>query len=173
MGFFDQGGQTYDANMPSSTPDSIPAGDYTANITEVEIKPTKDGRGEYVKVRHDITGPTHQGRVLFTNINISNPSQTAENIGRQQLNELQGAAGVHALRQPQDLQQFVGRQVSIKVSTKKDEEYGDSKGFKNEIKGWKAIAGSQMPQSQPASQQAASQQQSQLPGTGGGAQPPW
>ncbi|MFA5703763.1 MAG: DUF669 domain-containing protein [Advenella sp.] len=179
MGFFDQGGQQYDPNMPTTTPDSIPAGDYEADIKEVELKPTKDGRGEYVKLRHDIIGPSHQGRVIFANINISNPSQAAESIGRQQLNELQGATGVYALRAPQDLQQFAGRRVIIKVSRKEDKEYGDSQGYKNEIKGWKAMAGSQMPQTSPSQTvptQSAPQQQSQLPGVGTsqpGNNPPW
>lgn len=48
----------------------IPAGWYTAVITDAELKPTKSGTGEYIKCRYDITGPSSQGRVVFGNFNI-------------------------------------------------------------------------------------------------------
>ena len=162
MGFFDQGGQNYDANMPTGQFDSIPAGEYEVDITEVELKTGRNAGSEFLKIRHDIVGPSHQGRVMFQNITVSNQNAQAETIGRQQLNQLQGAAGVSALRSAADLQQFVGKRVIARVVREVDNsQYGDKDGYRNNIKGWKAIAGSQMPQVQPS----VTPQQPQQPNT--------
>ena len=64
--------------------DPLPAGWYNATIGGAEIKQTKAGTGEYIAIRYDITGPTHQGRVIFGNLNIKNANPQAESIGYQQ-----------------------------------------------------------------------------------------
>jgi hypothetical protein len=74
-------GQTFNADdLPQgNTYEPLPAGWYTATIADAELKTTKDGSGQYIKVRYDITGPTHQGRVVFGNINTkaSRPRKSA------------------------------------------------------------------------------------------------
>lgn len=172
MGFFDQGGQNYDANMPSGQFESIPAGEYEADITQIELRKGKNIGSEFLAIRHDIVGPSQQGRVLFQNITVSNQNSQAETIGRQQLNQLQGATGVAALRSAADLQQFVGKRVIVRVVREKDDtQYQDKDGFRNSIKSWKAIAGSQMPQVQPI---ATSQQPNQAPaGNAAQSNAPW
>ena len=45
----------------------LPAGWYTATITKAELKTTSAGNGQFIKLRYDITGPSHQGRVVFGN----------------------------------------------------------------------------------------------------------
>ena len=140
----------------------LPDGWYTAKISKADIAATKDGSGQYIKMRYDITGPTHQGRVVFGNLNIRNKSQKAEEIGRQQLGEVMRAIGVKSL---QDTDQLIGGSLSIKVATKPaDGQYEAG----NEIKGFKALGGgapSAPPfQAKPAAPAAA-------PKTSGGA--PW
>ncbi|MFP5471986.1 MAG: DUF669 domain-containing protein, partial [Bacteroidia bacterium] len=81
-------GETFDAS------NTLPAGWYTATIADAELKTTKDGSGQYINVRYDITGPTHQGRVVFGKLNIKNASAKAEEIGRQKLGELMRAIGL-------------------------------------------------------------------------------
>ena len=169
MGFFDQGGQQYDPNDPNkfaSEFEAVPAGNYEADITQAELKDGRKRGSQYVNLRHDIVGPSYQGRVLFGRITVSNPNSQAEKIGRKQLYQLQGATGVHAIRTPQDLQQFVGKRVTITVSCEREEDpaqqqYADKRGMKNNVKAWKAIAGSQMPQVQPS----VTPQQPQQPNT--------
>lgn len=116
----------------------IPAGQYNVRIAEAEITDTKAGTGQYIKLRLDVTGPTHEGRVIFSNLNIKNPSQKAEEIGRQQLGAIMRAIGLPTL---QDTDQLVGGNLSVKVSIRKSEEYGDQ----NEVKAYKAIEGSSAP----------------------------
>jgi len=109
----------------------LPAGWYTAVVNGAEIKNTKAGTGQYIAVRYDITGPTHQGRVVFGNLNIKNPNPKAEEIGRQQLGELMRAIGLTTV---QDTDQLIGGQLSIKLDVRESEQYGAS----NDVKGYKS-----------------------------------
>lgn len=121
----------------------IPPGWYVARITEATVKMTKAGTGKYVAVRYDITGPTHQGRVVFGNLNISNPNPTAEKIGREQLSDLMRSLGLPTL---QDTDQLIGGICQIKIGVEAGEgQYKD----RNEIKGWK-VADGPKPASMPA-----------------------
>lgn len=104
------------------TYEALPAGWYTATIAGAEMKPTKSGTGSYIAVRYDITGPTHQGRVIFSKLNITNANPKAEEIGRQQLRQLMEAIGLAKLA---DTDQIIGGNVKIKLKVEKDEQYGD------------------------------------------------
>jgi len=112
----------------------LPAGWYTASIVQAEIKPTKSGTGEYISVRYDILGPTHQGRVVFGTFNIRNASPKAEEIGQQQLGELMAAIN---LPQLSDTDQLIGSNLQIKLAIERNEQYGD----KNQVKAYKSVNG--------------------------------
>lgn len=146
---------------PSSDFDPVPAGWYTATVANAELKDTKAGTGKYISVRFDITGPAHQGRVVFTNLNLVNPNPKAEEIGRQQLDQLMRATGLGVV---QDTDQLIGGTCQVKVTVKRDEQYGDG----NEIKAYKAIEGGAPPQPAAASAPAPAP----APATDG-ANPPW
>lgn len=156
-------GQEYrtDELPQGSNFEPIPAGWYTVTIAGAELKDTKAGTGKYIAVRFDVTGPSYEGRVVFTNLNINNPNPKAEEIGRQQLGDIARAIGLPSVS---DTDQLIGGNLSIKVTVKKDDEYGDA----NEVKGFKAIHGSAPPSpsnpSQPQQQAAAAQP---------GSKPPW
>lgn len=140
--------------------DPLPAGWYDAEIAGAEIRQTKAGTGEYIAVRYDITGPTHAGRVIFGNLNISNANPAAEKIGKQQLGELMLAIG---LKNVSDTDQLIGHRCSIKLAVRKSEEYGDS----NDVKGWKAVAGGAPPAA------AAAPSPAPAPQAPAGNAPPW
>jgi hypothetical protein len=126
-------------DLPESTGDGefkpLPAGWYNSTINKAELKATKDGTGQYIAIRYDITGPTHQGRVVFGNVNIRNKSEKAEEIGRAQLGDIMRALG---LKQVTDTDQLIGGALQIKLDIKTDEQYGT----RNEVKGYKAAEGS-------------------------------
>ena len=151
------------AELPQSDRnyDPIPEGWYDVEIKGAELRTTKAGNGQYIAVRYDVTGPTHAGRVVYGNLNVSNPNPKAEEIGRQQMGELMRSIGLPVL---QDTDQLVGGRLSIKVSIRKSEQYGDS----NDVKGFKALAGGAAPAvaapSAPAPQPAAAP---------AGSAPPW
>ena len=112
----------------------LPEGWYNATITGAEIKPTKAGDGKYIAVKYAVTGPTHQGRVVFGNLNIKNASTKAEEIGRQQLGEIMRAIG---LAKVTDTDQLIGGNLGIKLTVRTGEYAG------NEIKSFRALSGVQ------------------------------
>ncbi|HEY7824770.1 MAG TPA: DUF669 domain-containing protein [Acidimicrobiia bacterium] len=154
------------AELPQSDRnyDPIPEGWYDVEIKGAELRTTKAGTGQYIAVRYDVTGPTHGGRVIYGNLNVSNPNPKAEEIGRQQMGELMRSIGLPVL---QDTDQLVGGRLSIKVSIRKSEQYGDS----NDVKGFKALAGGAAP-SAPAPQ-AAAPQPAAAPAPAAATAPPW
>lgn len=122
--------------------DPLPAGWYSTSIQGAELKKTSTGTGEYISVKYAITGPTHQGRTVFGNLNIKNPNPKAEEIGRQQLGELMRAIG---LARVTDTDQLIGGQLQIKLAVtpeRTDERTGKTYDPSNEVKGFKSLTGS-------------------------------
>ncbi len=133
--------QTFDVNeLPQGTSsfEPLPPGWYSGVITGAELKNTKNGTGQYISIKYQVTAPTHQGRVVFGNINIKNANPKAEEIGRQQLGEIMRAIG---LARVQDTDQLIGGNLQIKLAIRESEGYEPQ----NEFKGFKAIEGSAPP----------------------------
>lgn len=172
-------GQTFSANeLPEGNDGeftAIPAGDYQVEITEASLQDTKSGTGQYIKLRMDIIGPSHQGRVLFSNLNICNQSEKAEQIGLQQLGDVIRAIGVPSLN---DTDQLIGGNMTVKVKVKDDAEYGDANGKRNDIAAYKSMTGRKPPQansSAPFGNGAATTQapDESAPQASTGGKPPW
>jgi hypothetical protein len=135
----------------------LPEGWYSAEIGAAEIRTTKEGTGQYIRCRYNITGPTNSGRVVFGNVNIMNKSQRAEEIGRQQLGELMRSVGIGRL---EDTDQLVGCELQIKLSVREAE-----KGYpaQNDVRGFKASSSAAPTVAVPAASGSASAK----------AAPPW
>jgi len=121
--------------------DLIPEGWYDAIITQAGVSPTKAGTGQKLDLRYDILGPTQQGRVAFQSVNVRNPSQKAEEIGRQQLGEIMRAIG---LAKVEDSDQLISGRLQIRIKIKEPTPRDIEAGYtqpKNEVSGYKAIAG--------------------------------
>lgn len=140
-----------EAELPKSDRDfaPVPDGWYDVTITEADVKKTNAGTGTYIKLRYDITGPNHAGRVVFGNINNSNPNPEAERIGNEQLGELMRAIGLTRL---EDTDQLIGKRLTVKLVTRKSEQYGD----KNEVKGYRSNGSSSTSSAQAGSPPATS-----------------
>lgn len=123
------------SELPESTGsefEPLPAGWYQACITGSDLTDTKSGSGQYIKVKYDILGPTHAGRLVWQNLNIRNQNPKAEEIGLRQLGEVLRALGLVEI---EETDQLVGGNVEIKLAVKTDD-YGT----KNEVKSVRAIA---------------------------------
>jgi hypothetical protein len=167
-------GQTFDANeLPQGTGgnfEPLPEGNYNATITQAELKDTNDKTGQYIKMRLDITGPSHQGRVIFSNLNIKNASAKAEEIGRQQLGDIMRAVG---LAKVTDTDQLIGGNVNIKLTiraARTDEKTGKTYEASNEVKGYRAINGGAAPAPFKSAAPAAAPAATSAPAK---ASPPW
>ena len=141
---------------------ALPPGDYTVEITDSQQKTTKAGTGQYIAIKYTVTGPTMQGRVVFGNLNIKNPNQKAEEIGREQLGQIMRATG---LAKVTDTDMLIGGQLAIKLSIQRNEQYGDS----NDVKAFKAIAGA-VPAAMPTTPFGATPAPAATPAKGS---PPW
>ena len=167
------------SDLPESTGgayDPLPAGWYTAMIAGADLQATKDGSGQYIKIKYSITGPSHQGRVVFGNLNIKNQSAKAEEIGRAQLGELMRAIG---LARVQDTDQLIGGNLSIKLDirpARTDAATGKTYDAQNEVKGYKVVGGSTTAAAMPsfgASQPQASAPAAQAAPAAASSAPPW
>jgi hypothetical protein len=123
------------ADIPEPTNDysPIPAGDYVATIKDAELKITKSGTGQYIKLKLEVVAPSSTGRVLFSNLNIRNDNETAQNIGMAQLGSIMRAAGIASVSNPE---QLVGTTIGIKVTIKEAQNGYEAQ---NEVKAYKAV----------------------------------
>jgi len=136
--------------LPESRGDyePLPEGWYSAEIGDAEIRVTKDGTGQYIRCRYNITGPTKAGRVVFGNLNIMNKSQKAEEIGRQQLGELMRSIGLGRI---EDTDQLIGCPLQIKLSIRPAE---NGYAAQNEVRGFRAPEGAAPAKAVPAASSA-------------------
>jgi hypothetical protein len=142
MAFLGETFSTDELPVSDRSYDLIPEGWYNVSITKADLGQTKAGTGTKIDMRYDITGPSHEGRVVFGSINIRNQSQKAEEIGRQQLGEIMRSIG---LAKVEDTDQLIGAQLQIKIKIRKPTDNDKANGYhddKNEIGGWKSLTGS-------------------------------
>lgn len=113
--------QGFNANEvePSAPRTPIPAGTYKMVITSSEEKPTKAQTGSYLEMVNEIIEGEHQGRKVFTRLNLNNPNQTAVEIAQRELSSICRATGVMTPRTSQDLHDkpFLGK---VKVDPPRD-----------------------------------------------------
>ena len=97
----------FDANQvpaddfPSFEP--IEPGTYDMQVIDSELKPTKAGTGQILKLTLEITEGPYAGRKLFENLNVQNPNPEAERISNRALADLLLALGLNAIRDSQEL----------------------------------------------------------------------
>lgn len=112
-------GGDFDAgSVPVPSYEPIPPGWYAAEIDKAEVKDTKAKTGKYLKLELVVIDEAHEGRRVFTQINLSNPNQQAVEIGQRELAALAMACGVPALRDSAELLQ---KQIGVKVKIKTEE----------------------------------------------------
>ena len=119
----------------------IPAGDYTACIVESSMNETKNGTGEYLKLKYQILEGQYKDRGIFSNLNIINNSKDAEAIARRTLNAIGAACGVSFI---DNSEQIHNKPMIIKVAVKDSDVYGKQ----NVIKKHTAINGGSEEQTQ-------------------------
>lgn len=108
------------------TATTIPEGNYTLTISEASVEVTKNGKGEYLKLKCQVIGPTNAGFVIFQNINIVNPSTEAEKIGRRELAKLMQAISIDTLY---DTDQLLGSVFTANVKIQKATDDYDAQNY--------------------------------------------
>jgi hypothetical protein len=105
----------------------IPEGFYEVQISSAEIKSTKAGNGKYIALGLTITSQEYTGRLVFTNINIQNPSEAAQAIGIKQLGSILRSCKMDSIS---DTDELLNKQLKVQVVIKTSEGYSP----RNEVK---------------------------------------
>jgi hypothetical protein len=84
---------------PNADFEPIPAGKYLAVITGSELKPTKNGSGHYLELTFQVLEGPYKGRLLWSRLNLDNPTELAVKIAKAELSAICRAVGV---MQPKD-----------------------------------------------------------------------
>ena len=123
-------------NVEPSTPmDVLPAGKYLCIAIASELKPTKNGAGEYLQITFEVLDGQCKGRKIFERLNIRNSNKTAEDIAQRALSALCHAVGVIEL---DDSEQLHNIPVTLDVAIEPAKgEYSAS----NKVKGYSSASG--------------------------------
>ena len=108
-----------EAVEPSVPFEAIPAGKYTAIITDSDLKETRSGTGRYLQLEFEITEGEYSGRKLWSRLNIENPNPDAVKFARADL-----AAICHAVNilHPADSVELHNLPLQITVRCKKNQD---------------------------------------------------
>lgn len=138
--------------------EALPTAWYNAAITASELKPTKDGNGQYAEFEFTIMDGHYQRRKVYLRLNIKNASAVAQEIAWKQMSSLCHAIGV---LQVADVSVLHNRPLKIRVKYRPEKgEYdatNDVIGFKNINEQTEAAPAPAAPWAPPAAQAPAQQ----------------
>ena len=117
--------QTFDANsVEPSNFDVFPAGKYLAQIVSSEMRPTKDGRGQYLFLELDILEGPFAGRKLFDRLNLVNDNPDTVDIATRTLSSICRATGQMQVKDSEQLH-LIPLIADVRVRPPKGQ-YGES-----------------------------------------------
>ena len=118
--------QTFDAaNVdPNAGFEVYPAGKYLAQIVASEMRPTKDGRGQYLFLELDILEGPFAGRKLFDRLNLVNDNPDTVDIAKRALSSICRATGQMQVKDSEQLH-LIPMIADVRVRPPKGQ-YGES-----------------------------------------------
>jgi hypothetical protein len=105
--------------------DLLPAGKYKAEIVQATCGPTKNGRGQSVKLQWAITEGEFENRPLFQDILVQHESEEAQRIGRERFKDVCDACGISEPVTKLGVLQYVPCILSVVVEKDKTGAYPD------------------------------------------------
>lgn len=115
---------------PSAGFDPLPAGKYVAAITTSEMKPTKNGKGEYLLLEMEVLEGPFKGRKLWDRLTLKHPNTQTVEIARGRLSAI--CRAVNVLR-PRDSIELHNLPLVVSVGIKTREDNGEPT---NTVKGY-------------------------------------
>lgn len=118
--------QTFDATTvdPNSGFDVYPAGKYLTQIVASEMRPTKDGRGQYLFLELDILEGQFVGRKLFDRLNLVNDHPDTVDIATRTLSSICRATGQLQVSNSEQLH-LIPMMADVRIRPPKGQ-YGES-----------------------------------------------
>ena len=119
----------------------LPSGRYVTACEDAVVKETKAGTGEYIELKLTVLSPKpFEGRKLWTRFNVVNPSEKAQQIGRDQLKTFMTMGKVKNPNKLENVTDLIGLKT-VSVVQKLEDAYGE----KNEVKRFEEIKASGQP----------------------------
>jgi hypothetical protein len=109
---------------PTTAYELLPAGKYRAQIVESEIRPTRNGMGQYLWLMIDILDGEHKGRKIFDQLNLVNPNPTTVEIAQRTLSAICHATGKMHVSDSEELH-LIPMTIEVKIRPPKNG-YGES-----------------------------------------------
>lgn len=109
---------------PTTVYELLPAGKYRAQIVESEIRPTRNGMGQYLWLMIDILDGEHKGRKIFDQLNLVNPNPTTVEIAQRTLSAICHATGKMHVSDSEELH-LIPMTIQVKIKPPKNG-YGES-----------------------------------------------
>lgn len=116
----------------------VDAGDYIAEIVKSEYLITKAKDGHRLNLHWKILDGPFKGRMVFSNLNLDNPDEQAQDIAEKELNTIVQACGKVSIKE--DSEEIHNIPVKIKVTVRPANSnfaaqneikfYSEAKGFK-------------------------------------------
>jgi len=107
---------------PNPSLEPVPAGRYLAIVVDSQLKPTKNGLGEYLEFRFEIVDGPHKGRFVWERLTIKHTNETTVKIAKGNLSALCRAVN---RMQPNDSAELHGIPLMIVVGLKKRDDNGE------------------------------------------------
>lgn len=119
-------GHTFDASTvePTAAFEILPPGKYLAQVVASEMRPTKDGLGQYLFLELDILEGQYAGRKLFDRLNLVNNNPDTVQMAQRSLSALCRAAGKMQVSNSEQLH-LIPILIDVKVKPPKGQ-YGES-----------------------------------------------
>jgi hypothetical protein len=114
-------GATFDATTvePNKPFEPLPPGRYLVQIVTSEMRPTKDGMGQYLWLEMDVLEGEFAGRKLFDRLNLVNGNPTTVEIAQRTLSAICHAIGRMQVQDSEELH-LVPMIADVKVKPPKD-----------------------------------------------------
>lgn len=111
--------QQFDANTvePAAPIELLPPGRYVAQIVNSEMRATRAGNGQYLWLEFDVIEGPHQGRKIWDQINLVNPTQQTVEIAQRALSAICHAVGQ---MQVSDSEQLHFRPLQVTLAVEPD-----------------------------------------------------
>jgi hypothetical protein len=107
------------------------------------MKDTKAGTGQYLQLTFDVVGGQHEGRKLWSRLNLVNPNATAVQIAERELSAICHCVGILV---PQDSEELHDRPLIVDVIQELNPMSGQQT---NRIKGYSQATSAPAPKANP------------------------
>ena len=114
--------------------DALPEGQYVVIATASEMKPTKNGQGQFLQFTFEVLDGPCKGRKLWARLNLVNANQTAVDIAQRELGAICRAIGI---LKPNDSAELHNKPLMVTVAVEKDDRNRES----NVIKKYESVNG--------------------------------